>query len=642
MENVETLVDEHPFDIDLQCGYLSKYINIDPADSVDTRFDASSQVVDFSDELWLRWIEVVKTLSTERIAHVMSSALSLHPSPSVLAASIDALPIVVSSRWNAWSVFQPRPTPEKSALRFVDQALDKVGVWPDSHPVWSAARDCYRTLGQDVEQVRKLFVREIQAIPTSQETKQSLIAELRNFEAENNLSQIQVDHSHADRIWEQWAELEQEVEEYPSLWLQMIGKRKATDPPELITSLHARSVMASPRDPELWRQYCKHTLKTFKDTKQAVSILERAVRNCPYEGDLWVELIKQSRSVNPGVFTRSLELGISALREGSSDPESLWFLLSTASHLTLQNSEDPAEIREVFSNSVSILSELSPSKTVEALLSWLHAEASHPKLGGLVNGLASDFLTSVEFEDKRAACTPLQWVQLAALTMRSSAESRIQLTRSVYESALNYVHTEKLRAIVLQDQILFERTCGTLEQVWALEQQIVKAAQNDRPVEKKAKATPPPPKQEKIQIPKPTVVRTDEPQRKRAREEPPKRPHGEVVYVTNLAFSVDEYRLSQFFEERVAKPTKLTIVRDQKGRSKGFAYVEFESIDFADKAISVSGTVVEGREINIAPSTRAFTSKKPVVEPPKTFEDEKDKTNDYFRNLILQKQKLHR
>jgi RNA recognition motif-containing protein len=87
---------------------------------------------------------------------------------------------------------------------------------------------------------------------------------------------------------------------------------------------------------------------------------------------------------------------------------------------------------------------------------------------------------------------------------------------------------------------------------------------------------------------------------------------------------------------------KVLVVRDNKGKSKGFGYVEFESSDAADKAIALSGQVLEGRSVIISPSTRGITHKRPVVEPPKTFEREKDKTNDYFRNLILQKQKVHK
>jgi hypothetical protein len=51
---------------------------------------------------------------------------------------------------------------------------------------------------------------------------------------------------------------------------------------------------------------------------------------------------------------------------------------------------------------------------------------------------------------------------------------------------------------------------------------------------------------------------------------------------------------------------------------------------------------MDGRPLNISASTRAITVKKdhhPSPPAPQQLEQEKDKTNDYFRNLILQKKK---
>ena len=182
----------------------------------------------------------------------------------------------------------------------------------------------------------------------------------------------------------------------------------------------------------------------------------------------------------------------------------------------------------------------------------------------------------------------------------------------------------KLKQIVIQDWILFEGTFGSVEDVSTLRDQL-------------RKPTPPAPK--KPERPSDRA----QPEKKRVRKEEPKkqRPNAEVVFVTNLSFGVDEFRLTKFFDtdHSVGTPKKVVIVRDHLGKSKGFGYAEFVTPAQADEAIALSGTDLDGRHLAITPSNRPITDKRPVVEPPITFESEKEKTNDYFRNLVLSRQK---
>lgn len=61
---------------------------------------------------------------------------------------------------------------------------------------------------------------------------------------------------------------------------------------------------------------------------------------------------------------------------------------------------------------------------------------------------------------------------------------------------------------------------------------------------------------------------------------------GNKIYVGNLSYSVNEEELSDYFQQYGAIK-ELTLIKDREtGRSKGFAFVEYESQAEAQKAIA--------------------------------------------------------
>ena len=637
------LVDDHPFDVSLQQTYLEKVMrSCSPPEAI-SAFRLSSQFVDFDDSTWVKWLNAAKDSGPGDLAEAIMMSTKLHPSPAVLAACVDLVPVVVSHDWNSWSIFKPRPSARQSALRYVEHAIDKVSLWPESLPLWQSARKALELLGEPPQVVQKLWVRELQAVPMAPDTRALLLNELRTFEASHSLKESPVDSTRAEHLFSLWKELEHQVSEYPSMWAEMIEKRKGKDPEEYISSLHARSVLSCPKDPRLWEMYLDHISAKPNSENLVVEILERAVRNCPLEGSFWVSFAKLSNKTGSADFLKIIALGTSALRDSHDvsirNSDSLSELLMMDCQKKLFEGEI-ADFRESFSNTVAVLSEISSLHAVSALVAWLHAESYSPKLmndeNQMVGILMSEFLAGVDFEDKRRACTPLLWIELAHIFQRNqdlSNPDSIPLCRMVYEKAIENLDSGKLKQVVLQDWILFERTFGSIQDVARLQDLMPKQfVLETRPV-----------------VAQPAVVRpsdTQQPEKKRIKLEPvapPKRPHAEVVFVNNLAFSVDEYRIGKFFQdEGIGAPKRVVVVRDNHGKSKGFSYVEFDTSDQADEAMKLSGKDLEGRKIVVSPSNRPVTDKRPVVEPPKTFEEEKDKTNDYFRNLVLQKQKFHK
>jgi len=72
------------------------------------------------------------------------------------------------------------------------------------------------------------------------------------------------------------------------------------------------------------------------------------------------------------------------------------------------------------------------------------------------------------------------------------------------------------------------------------------------------------------------------------------------VFVSNLSYQVEESTLEQIFSE-VGQVTSVQIPKDREtGRSRGFAFVEFDSEDAAGEAIDrLNGQEVEGRELRL-------------------------------------------
>ncbi|OGO94066.1 MAG: hypothetical protein A3F41_04755 [Coxiella sp. RIFCSPHIGHO2_12_FULL_44_14] len=75
---------------------------------------------------------------------------------------------------------------------------------------------------------------------------------------------------------------------------------------------------------------------------------------------------------------------------------------------------------------------------------------------------------------------------------------------------------------------------------------------------------------------------------------------GSKIYVGNLSYSVDEEQLSDYFKQ-FGSVKELTLIKDREtGRSKGFAFVEYDSPGDAEKAIrEANGHDLGGRAMNV-------------------------------------------
>ncbi|EER17789.1 conserved hypothetical protein [Perkinsus marinus ATCC 50983] len=86
-----------------------------------------------------------------------------------------------------------------------------------------------------------------------------------------------------------------------------------------------------------------------------------------------------------------------------------------------------------------------------------------------------------------------------------------------------------------------------------------------------------------------------------------------TLFVQNLSFETDENTLQSFVGWSMAEQGLVTaclIVRNKRGKSRGFAYLELATKEAAEKvAEAINGCELNGRAIKVSPSDRPITSK---------------------------------
>jgi RNA recognition motif-containing protein len=74
-----------------------------------------------------------------------------------------------------------------------------------------------------------------------------------------------------------------------------------------------------------------------------------------------------------------------------------------------------------------------------------------------------------------------------------------------------------------------------------------------------------------------------------------------MIYVSNLAFSVNEQELMDFFKKNDFDPVRARLLYDNDGNSRGFGFVELSSEGDAQDAISkLNGKQLQARKIQLS------------------------------------------
>ncbi|KAH9515148.1 Squamous cell carcinoma antigen recognized by T-cells 3 [Bulinus truncatus] len=117
-------------------------------------------------------------------------------------------------------------------------------------------------------------------------------------------------------------------------------------------------------------------------------------------------------------------------------------------------------------------------------------------------------------------------------------------------------------------------------------------------------------------------------------------PHGETikhdsskdnitVFVSNLDFSVEEGKIKEVFET-CGEITNIRLVRNFKGKSKGFGYVEFTDSNAVLKALKLDRTFIDGRPVFVSRCEDRTVTKQP---PPFKFSTHLEKNKLFIKGL---------
>jgi hypothetical protein len=568
---------------------------------------------------WLQKLDDVKSADPARVFETVSSAFSLFPSPKCLSACIDLLPRIISAGLNNWTIFIPRPTAEKSGLRFMENCIDRVGLWPESGVLWTSARAFLSSIGSSPDVILKLYISQIQTVPMTIAARTDLKHEMAQFCEDKALPSVpSVDSIKADKIWKNWSALEIRSVTDPTVYPEMITKRSSIDPVEYVISLYDRYVIADPENESAWKLFL--TKPGMTDLEKLRS-LKRARSYIPSSVWAWSSSFECSRANGLSILDFLAE-GTTAMGE---EYEKIFSFFLFASNHELRSGTSKS-IRTIFQGALDALVH-SPKHWVSMYMVWIQSELVSTKLS---HRFCSELMEKVLTQPSpvHACITPLQWVQLA-WTCR--AIGKLELVRSVYKLALKHVE-EKHQYIIRQDELMFESSCGTTEVVRGLMDGLGALSKpSSVPVSKPREIKHP----ERFPASQPTPAVSE------GHKTPPPRFVSTCVFMKDLPFTLSESDLADLFETtwKIGRPVKTHIVTNTAGKSRGFGYVEFADAETAQKALGMTGQFVDERPVVISPSTREITTKKRGDTTTGLPSPETTKSNEYLKQFLAQKRK---
>lgn len=85
---------------------------------------------------------------------------------------------------------------------------------------------------------------------------------------------------------------------------------------------------------------------------------------------------------------------------------------------------------------------------------------------------------------------------------------------------------------------------------------------------------------------------------------------GHTVFIKNLSYQVKDDELHEYCEQNFGEIKKLTLVKDDKGHSKGIGFVEFINEESMNKALKQKDLPLKNRIGTIMKSVRQITTPK--------------------------------
>lgn len=421
--------------------------------------------------------------------------------------------------------------------------------------------------------------------------------------------------------------------------------------------LYERAIVDSCLDFSLWIEYLEYIYHGCKELNPefVLKTCERALRNCPWSLHLWQFYIQALEKFEKPhtTITEVMERALSSVSQTADILRSLW--LSFASYMCRKvdwigapnddgNVKGLEELRATFNKSCEHLAQyfgLEGDPTCEILQYWARIEAHRVHDMVRARELWNDILSQGHSE---TASMWLEYITLERLCgekkrirpMFSKALSSVEdWPESIYQAWLNYERDEgsletyeeceakcrkRMNVISKQRELGSSRRTDTLNRKKKPESRNQdknrgkrKLQDKDSPVGKWANVAA----AGGTHVVKPgneNKYLSEEPSRKKSK---PNNDTGDstdahgatvvhdsskddrTVFVSNLAFTETEDVIRKIFS-KVGTITDFRLVKDFKGRSKGFCYVEFSSPEEAVQALKKDREALNNRPIFVS------------------------------------------
>ncbi|GAB6028737.1 Squamous cell carcinoma antigen recognized by T-cells 3 [Chamberlinius hualienensis] len=437
-----------------------------------------------------------------------------------------------------------------------------------------------------------------------------------------------------------------------SSYLAYIDYEISEGEPSRVHCLFERAIVENCLSSDLWRKYTEYLHTKLNIESIIIPVYERAVRNCPWSVEIWQGYLRVLEKY--GHPTEKIKSTVEkALSSGFTTPNELRQLWMTyLEYLKRQikwdneHKEELELLRTAFEKTHSYLTEsfgYDGDPQMEVLQYWARVEALHCKNMEKAREIWNDIMQQGH---AKYASMWLEFIRLER--MFGDAKS----TRKTFVRAL-YAASDWPESIG-EAWLHFERDEGTLEQyeaailkinnrIKAVTEQRQKAEDNskektersgvgkkknskliEKNVEKKGvkrKINRDDEGKESVDsdgftVPQAKVAKRSKLEKSKLTEastsndkEKPdivaKKPiydktkDDRTVFISNLLFDVTEEQIKEFFS-KVGEIMELRLVKDFKGRSKGYGYVEFLTSDLVSNALKQDREAIGGRPVFVS------------------------------------------
>eukprot|EP01105_Mastigella_eilhardi_P025074 TRINITY_DN6709_c0_g1_i1.p1 TRINITY_DN6709_c0_g1~~TRINITY_DN6709_c0_g1_i1.p1 ORF type:complete len:841 (-),score=225.56 TRINITY_DN6709_c0_g1_i1:80-2455(-) len=373
-------------------------------------------------------------------------------------------------------------------------------------------------------------------------------------------------------------------------------------------TLHERAVRVYILLPDLWSGYATYLEERMAErqvTPAAVTQLyRRAVRNCNTSGALWSGLIcaLENSATTAAEIDGTVDVALSSGLATKEDfLEVLNAFVDSARRALNGTAERNTAFRTTCEKAVGFLQQYAPPWETELQRHWAAIEAKHFRNCDRFRELCESVVHARHAE----VALWLEYINLER-TYGSEANARALFKRAV---AAVTDYPAQLYMAWLQ----FERECGQLASYLDIKHQLAKKLVDE--TQRQAKLAEAQQRHQKRQQPvrrdKPQMGEAAEPPRKKQRfsgsaEDAPAaatpsvkpRPSSnpQTVFVSNLRFAMQENDIRDVFSKFG------TIVAVRHVAKKGYGFVQFDTEASAKQALSLDGTDVGGRPINVKPT----------------------------------------